>query len=142
MIVTYWTALGAWLAPGGRRFEPTNHEVTKMTFFFFFFFIFLFFFVPLRFAHRRPPYCDVRISLISWIFLNIFLLNGKLVKKNHGAKEGEGRPCCMLVKTSKFMLLSCVQQHRTPSQGCELVVRLEIPNGDVVSRQLLLRMLF
>ena len=24
LIVTYWTALGVWLAPGGRRFEPTK----------------------------------------------------------------------------------------------------------------------
>ena len=24
LIVTYWTALGAWLTPGGRQFEPTK----------------------------------------------------------------------------------------------------------------------
>ena len=24
LIVTYWTALGVWLTPGGRRFEPTK----------------------------------------------------------------------------------------------------------------------
>ena len=48
LIVTYWTALGVWLTPGGRRFEPTKSP--KWPFFSLFsFFSFFFFFAP-RFA--------------------------------------------------------------------------------------------
>ena len=36
LIVTYWTALGVWLTPGGRRFEPTKSP--KWPFFSLFFF--------------------------------------------------------------------------------------------------------
>ena len=47
LIVTYWTALGVWLTPGGRRFDPTNLQ--NICFFSLFFFFFFFFFAP-RFA--------------------------------------------------------------------------------------------
>ena len=73
LIVTYWTALGVWLTPGGRRFDPTNLQ--NICFFSLFFFSFFFFFrSAFRYAHRRPPYCDVRILLISWVFFKYFLL--------------------------------------------------------------------
>ena len=62
LIVAYWTALGVWLAPGGRRFEPTKSP--KCSFFLIFFFFTFFFLerfaVRYMYAHRRPPYCDVR----------------------------------------------------------------------------------
>ena len=29
LIVTYWTALGVWLTPGGRRFEPMKSAELK-----------------------------------------------------------------------------------------------------------------
>ena len=45
LIVTYWTALGVWLTPGGRRFDPTNLQ--NICFFSLFFSSF--FFAP-RFA--------------------------------------------------------------------------------------------
>ena len=77
LIVTYWTALGVWLTPGGRRFDPTNLQ--NICFFSLFFFSF--FFSAPRFATLTVDplivivMYDVRILLISWVFLNLFLLN-------------------------------------------------------------------
>ena len=47
LIVTYWTALGVWLTPGGRRFEPTKSHFWPYFRLFFFFFFFAFRFASL-----------------------------------------------------------------------------------------------
>ena len=94
LIVTYWTALGVWLTPGGRRFEPTKSP--KWSFFSLFLF-FTFFFLErfaVRYAHRRPPYFTQLAEPDPTQVSDLKISHRKLLKKTHAAKEAQGPSCC------------------------------------------------
>ena len=97
LIVTYWTALGVWLTPGGRRFDLTNLQ----NIFFPLFFFFLFFFAP-RFATLTVDPLIVMYAF-CWFrgyFLNIFYFFRSTRKKYTARRKRKAHPAvfCWVIK--------------------------------------------